>query len=101
MDERVLERAVSKAVSDRGGLCLKLAVAAQRGWADRTVLLPNGKLIFMEFKHPNGKGRESPQQKFWRTAVRKLGHEWHLVDSLQQAITIMENENESEVDALA
>lgn len=46
----------------RGYLCLKLKLATQRGFPDRTVITPE-KIIFMEMKTPVGD--LSPQQEYW------------------------------------
>ena len=49
--ERDVERYLIKQVEKQGGLCLKFG---QDGWPDRIVLLPNGRVIWVELKRREG-----------------------------------------------
>ena len=49
-------------VKARGYKAEKLERASERGFPDRTVFLPNGRTLFVEFKKPGG-GTVSPQQR--------------------------------------
>lgn len=44
------------------------------GVSDLIVVLPRGRVVFVEIKSPNGKGRQSPAQKDFQKAVEKRGH---------------------------
>ena len=50
--ERDVEQALVRAVDRLGGLCLK---HGQDGWPDRIVVLPGGRLWWVELKRPQGK----------------------------------------------
>lgn len=52
------------------------------GVSDTIILLPNGKIIFCEFK--DEKGRQSDKQKEFEEILTKLKHEYILVRSLEQ-----------------
>ena len=55
MREREVEAALVKAVRERRGMALKFICPGLDGVPDRIVLLPNGKLAFIELKRPGGK----------------------------------------------
>ena len=44
------------------------------GVSDLIVVLPRGRVVFVEIKSPNGKGRHSENQKNFQQAVEKRGH---------------------------
>ena len=71
-----------------GGLCMKLA--GPRGWPDRVTILPNGRVVFMEFKTPDG--RASVHQELWIERLRRLGHEAEIVFGFDHAVEIIERE---------
>jgi preprotein translocase subunit SecF len=53
------------------------AIGLTSGVSDTIVMLPNGKLLFVEFK--DEKGRQSEKQKEFETIVTNLGHEYFLI----------------------
>ena len=61
----------------------KLVLQGRRGFPDRTVLLPGGSPIFVEFKRSGG--RLSEPQKFWQARLLDLGYEYHQIWSMDQA----------------
>lgn len=70
--ERDIERALVGAVKKHGGLCLKWVCPGWVGVPDRIVLLPGGRVTFVETKRPKG-GRLSEMQKWWRRTLNRLG----------------------------
>lgn len=48
------------------------------GVSDLIILLPGGKVHFVELKNPNGKGRQSPAQLAFKKQVEYLGNQYHL-----------------------
>lgn len=54
------------------------------GCSDVIILLPNRRTIFIEFKNPNGKGRQSPAQKEFEEKVKELGFEYYIWDKWEQ-----------------
>jgi len=59
-------------VEELGGMALKLAVQGIRGFPDRTVVLPVGRVNFVEVKRPKG-GRLSRHQQDWISTLRGMG----------------------------
>lgn len=53
------------------------------GLSDLTLYADGGKTIFIEIKTPEG--RQSKQQKQFQKAVEKLGYEYIIIRSLQEA----------------
>lgn len=54
------------------GLCLKWVCPGFAGVPDRIVLLPGGRIVFVELKKPKG-GKVSKLQKWWRQRLQGLG----------------------------
>lgn len=84
------ELAFVRHVKRRGYKAEKLLRASERGFPDRTVLLPNGRTLFIEFKRRDGKGELSPQQVRTIENLRALGHEVHVLERSEDAIDIFE-----------
>jgi hypothetical protein len=70
--ESAVERELAQRVRDRGGRCEKVTVLGSRGFFDRLILLPGGRVIFAELKRPRG-GRLSAHQKMYRDEYVALG----------------------------
>ena len=71
-DERNIESKLVRLVQECGGLCLKLDSSTKKGIQDRLVLLPRGRVVFVELKRPDG-GRITVLQKVRRTQIRRMG----------------------------
>ena len=71
MFERDVEKALVKGIKARGGLCLKWVCPGQRGVPDRIVVMPGGRVWFVELKAPRGTLR--PWQKRFHKAMEKVG----------------------------
>jgi hypothetical protein len=69
--EEHIERELVRRVAQLGGKCLKVTVIGRRGFADRLVILPGGRMHLVELKRPRG-GRLSPHQHLWRREMMAL-----------------------------
>ena len=58
------------------------ATGLLKGASDLIVILPNGKLMFVELKQP--KGIQSLEQKDFESRVKILGFEYHIIKSLEE-----------------
>lgn len=81
MRERSIEAVLVRLVRDRGGLAIKLGGAWGRGLPDRLVLLPGGRMRFVELKAPGG--RVSPLQRLYHRRLRELGFCAEVLDSVE------------------
>jgi hypothetical protein len=83
LKENSVEAALVARVRAAGGICEKVTVIGARGFFDRVVILPGGRVIFCELKRPQG-GRLSPHQKARHAAYRALGAEVALIKNSEQ-----------------
>jgi hypothetical protein len=76
--EKEVEQKLRRMVQARGGLCLKWVCPGWAGVPDRILLLPRGRVIFVELKRPKG-GIVSPLQKWWRSKLLQLGFDHYFI----------------------
>ncbi|MDO5301073.1 MAG: VRR-NUC domain-containing protein [Tissierellia bacterium] len=79
MLEREIEKALVDKVKKRGGLCLKFISPSMTGIPDRIILLPKGKVGFVETKRPGEKAR--PVQVKRIRDFRHLGFKAYVLDN--------------------
>lgn len=70
--EKDIERKLRKMVESHGGLCLKWVCPGWSGVPDRILLLPGGRVMFVETKRPEG-GQVSKLQRWWIKKLTELG----------------------------
>lgn len=71
MQEKTIEKKLTNIVKTMGGISLKLVSQGLDGMPDRLILLPNGKLGFVELKAPGKVLR--PLQKKRKRQLETLG----------------------------
>ena len=76
--EKQIEQKLIKAVKAMGGIAPKLTSPGFDGMPDRLVLLPEGKIAFVEVKAPGRKPR--PIQVSRIKLLRRLGFKAYLLD---------------------
>ena len=82
LSERDIEQKLVKAVKARGGLAPKFVSPGFDGVPDRIVLLPRGRIAFMELK---AKGRKMrPLQVRRKRQLESLGFSVYCIDSPEQ-----------------
>ena len=62
----------------------------ERGLPDLTIYLPEGKVLNLEFKRPNG-GVQSEDQKKVEAKLVALGHNYYLVRSVEHIFELIAN----------
>ena len=62
----------------------------ERGLPDLTIYLPEGKVLNLEFKRPNG-GVQSEDQKKVEAKLLTLGHNYYLVRSVEHIFELIAN----------
>lgn len=77
MRERDIEKKLVHEIRRMGGEAYKWTSPGNDGVPDRIVMLPGGKLIFVELKADDGTLR--PVQRVQIGRIRKLGQEVHVV----------------------
>ena len=88
MLEKAIELKLVKEVGKNKGLCLKLVCAGFFGMPDRMVLLPKGKLGFVEVKAPGKKPRA--MQIVRHKQLRALGFKVYVLDGEEQIERIID-----------
>jgi len=79
--ESVIEKELRQRVQLMGGICTKVRAIGVRGFFDRLIVLPGGRVIFCEVKRPVG-GRISPHQIRYHKIYRALGVEAIVIRSI-------------------
>ena len=82
MEEKQIERKLVRMTSQMGGMALKFVSPGCDGVPDRLVLLPGGKVGFVEVKAPRKKPR--PLQVRRISQIRGLGFPVFVVDGMDQ-----------------
>ena len=82
MLEKTIEHKLAATVKKHGGIAVKFVSPNYDGMPDRLVLLPFGKLAFVEVKAPNKKPR--PLQKARHRLLQKLGFKVYVLDDAEQ-----------------
>lgn len=82
MREKFIEQKLVKSVKQMGGICPKFVSPGFDGMPDRLVLLPFGKIAFVEVKAPNKKPRLL--QKARHRLLKKLGFKVYVLDDAEQ-----------------
>ena len=77
MREKVVEKKLIDEVKKRGGLCEKW-ISGTVGWPDRIIILPDGKIGFVEVKRPGEKPRAIQAHRHRR--LEKLGMRVYVLD---------------------
>lgn len=79
MRERDVERALARYVKAQGGVCWKFVSPSLAGVPDRVVILPGGRIAFVEVKAPGAKPR--PLQVRRMEQLRSLGMTCFVLDN--------------------
>lgn len=83
MNEKLIERKLREKVKKLGGEAIKLWSITDNGLPDRIILMPSGRVWFVELKTTNGKLK--PMQKIKFNMLRSLGFYVCVVDT-QEAL---------------
>ena len=87
MRERTIEQKLVRAVKARGGICPKLVCPGFDGMPDRLVLLPQGRIGFVEAKAPGENPR--PLQVARHCLLRRLGFAVFVLDRAEDIPRIL------------
>ncbi|MBP3806093.1 MAG: VRR-NUC domain-containing protein [Oribacterium sp.] len=87
MREKVIEEKLRIAVKTAGGIALKFVSPGFDGMPDRLVILPKGRIGFVEVKAPGEKPR--PLQVSRHKLLRRLGCRVYVLDGAEKIETIL------------
>lgn len=82
--EKKTEQAFLKYAKTKNVLALKLVDKGRSGFPDRTIILPSGKIFFIEFKH--GSNKMSVNQVIYKDKLIKYKLSYYTCYSLESAI---------------
>ncbi len=89
MREKTIEQHLVKAVKNIGGIAPKLVSPGFDGMPDRLVVLPRGKIGFVEVKAPGKEPR--PLQVARHKLLRRLGFKVYVLDAPDQIGGILDD----------
>jgi hypothetical protein len=79
MNEKLIEKKLRELVKKLGGIALKFFCLSFTGMPDRIVLMPGGRIWFVELKSTGKK--PTPRQGVVHAFLRKLGFEVCVIDT--------------------
>lgn len=82
MREKIIERKLAATVKKTGGVALKFVSPGFDGMPDRLVLLPGGRITFVEVKAPGKKPRSLQLTR--HRLLRELGFPVYVIDNIDQ-----------------
>ena len=82
MREKAIESKLAAAVKASGGICPKWVSPGFDGVPDRLLLLPTGRISFVEVKAPGKKPR--PLQRVRHGLLRRMGFRVYVLDDERQ-----------------
>ncbi|NFA43989.1 VRR-NUC domain-containing protein [Clostridium botulinum] len=89
MEESRIENYLKRKVEKLGGKAYKWAPVGVVGVPDRMVLLPGGKVIFVELKAPGKKARKL--QEYRANQLRDLGFQVECLDTVEKIDVLLRN----------
>ena len=88
MREKEVEAALVKAAKKRNGVALKVVSPGLSGVSDRLVLLPDGKIGFIELKSPGKKMRLLQEKR--KSQLERLGFLVFCLDSKEKVEVMLD-----------
>lgn len=88
MKEKEIELKLVKEVASIGGWCLKWTSQSMTGIPDRIILLPKGKMAFVEVKAPRQKPRKIQMKRIQQ--LKNLGFLCFVLDDMKDISRLLE-----------
>lgn len=85
--EKAIEAYLIRKVESMGGLCLKFTSHTETGYPDRLLLMPGGRMAWVEVKSKGQKPRVIQEVRMAR--LRRMGFEVHVADSREKVDEIV------------
>ena len=94
VSEKTIEQKLVKAVKAMGGIAPKFTSPGFDGMPDRIIILPDGKMGFVEVKAPGKKPR--PLQEVRHNLLRQMGCKVYVIDGAEQIESVLAEIGEEE-----
>ena len=88
MREKEIEQKLVREVRRSGGISPKFVSPGMRGMPDRLVLMPKGRVYFVELKRPGAK--PGPLQTARHEMLREMGVRVYVVDSAEKVMEVID-----------
>lgn len=82
MQEKQIENYLRDKIKKLGGIAYKFVSPGNNGVPDRLILLPNGRIKFVELKKQGGKTSKIQDMQIAR--MRSLGQDVRIIDSIEK-----------------
>ena len=89
MREREIEKKLVDAVKTQGGVCWKFVSPGTAGVPDRIILMPMGRIAFVEVKAPGERPRKLQLAR--HRLLRRLGFKTYVLDNPEQIGGILDD----------
>lgn len=81
MSEKRYEKNLREKIDKLGGYCLKFWCLSVSGFPDRMVLMPGGRIWFVELKSYSKLPKKLGLQKWWHGKLKQLGFQIVIINS--------------------
>ena len=88
MREKIIEKELVARVKAMGGIAPKFTSSGFDGMPDRLVLLPSGRMAFVELKAPGKKPRALQMAR--HRLLRRLGFKVYVIEGTEQIDSVLE-----------
>lgn len=88
MREKMIEQKLRDKVKQCGGKAVKFVSPGMNGMPDRLILIPGGRVVFVEVKAPGKK--PTPLQEKRAQELREMGFSVYMVDSVEAVQQVVE-----------
>jgi len=94
LETKSVQAPIIKWARERGILAIRFTPYGEKGWPDWILVLPNGKVLWVEFKKPEEEKPE-PLQEYRHEQLRDYGQIVYVINDRDEGIKTIEAELDS------